>query len=498
MYRKRENQPELEAFVLPFGGLLDPDNRWVKLATIIPWGRVEERYAEMFAKEGAPAKSCRVALGALIVKERLQLSDEETVEQIKENPYLQYFLGYEGFTSEALFDASMLVHFRKRLSAEVISQVNEWIHEGQMKREEEKKGKEKREKDPPDKGVGGNHGQLLVDATCAPQDIRYPTDVSLLAEAREKTERVIDVLYAPLRGEMEKPRTYRREARKKYVGFVKKRKPGKKAIRRALREQLQYVRRNLRIIGELAPRSSLKLLSRNEYRALLVCGEVYRQQEEMYRQKTNRISGRIVSIAQPHVRPIVRGKSGVPVEFGAKVSVSLVNGFAFVDRIGWDPYHEAADLPEQIEHYRARFGFYPASVHADQLYRTRNNRAYCLLRNIRFSGPKLGRPYQDGGMNDKLRRELKRIERNDEGVRNAVEGKFGQVKRKYNIDRIYEKLPATSETAIMLGFLVANLAKVLKDFLRRLFAAMFFNVSVCPWGRVFDLIPAKIHFFSKP
>lgn len=129
MYRiSPPSQLSFENFYLPFGGKLSSDNRWVKLAKLIPWERVEAKYAEQFsATMGAPAKSFRIALGTLIIKEKLGTSDEETVEQIRENPYLQYFLGKREYRDESPFDSSMLVHFRKRLSLDLVGQVNESV-----------------------------------------------------------------------------------------------------------------------------------------------------------------------------------------------------------------------------------------------------------------------------------------------------------------------------------------------------------------------------------
>ena len=116
----------------------------------------------------------------------------------------------------------------------------------------------------------------------------------------------------------------------------------------------------------------------------------------MHINKVHRISARIVSISQPHVRPRfhrmkARGKASAKVEFGAKTAVSLIDGISFVDRISWDAYNESEDLKNQIEHYRKRFGHDPESVHADKIYRTRENRRYCKERGIRLSGPALGR-----------------------------------------------------------------------------------------------------------
>ncbi len=127
MYRK-SNQPELtpENFEMPFSGKLSSDNRWVIMAELIPWAEFEEEYAEKFSeKMGAPAKPFRMALGALIIKEKLGISDRETVEQIKENPYLQYFIGMSDYSNEAPFEPSMMVHFRERINMDFVKKINQ-------------------------------------------------------------------------------------------------------------------------------------------------------------------------------------------------------------------------------------------------------------------------------------------------------------------------------------------------------------------------------------
>ncbi len=99
---------KVENFDLQAITQLDEENRWVKLAELIPWSELETEYASQFSdKMGAPAKPFRIALGALIIKEYLGTSDRETVERIKESPYLQYFLGLPGFTKQAPFEASI-------------------------------------------------------------------------------------------------------------------------------------------------------------------------------------------------------------------------------------------------------------------------------------------------------------------------------------------------------------------------------------------------------
>jgi len=91
----------------------------------------------------------------------------------------------------------------------------------------------------------------------------------------------------------------------------------------------------------------------------------------------SRIDHRIVSISQPHVRPIVRGKDVANTEFGPKLSVSLAYGFVFLDRLSWEAFNESQDLMGQAESYKIKFSSYPESIHADKIYQTRNNRNFC-------------------------------------------------------------------------------------------------------------------------
>jgi hypothetical protein len=302
---------------------------------------------------------------------------------------------------------------------------------------------------------------LLVDATCTPADIRYPTDLSLVNDGREKLEGIIDTLHAPHVGKRKKVRTYRWTARKEYLKVAKKRKPSRQQIRPGIRKQLQYIARNLRYIRELAKETPLSRLSKKQYHDLLVIEELYRQQKEMYERKSHRVDGRIVSISQPHVRPIVRGKVSADVEFGAKISLSVVDGYTFLDRLSWDNYNESMDLHTQIEKYKKRFGYYPESVHVDKIYRNRKNRNYCKERNIRMSGPPLGRPPKEPGEVKRLAHEAYE----DEKSRIPIEGKIGNGKRRYGLDRVKAKLKDTSETVIGVTILVMNLEKILRDFL---------------------------------
>ncbi len=466
MIRNHPNQTEFIDFIHPFGGRLPASNRWVKLSHLIPWDSVERNYAKSFkkTKTGAPALSGRIAFGALIIKERLRCTDEETLAQIQENPFLQYFLGLHQYKEEPLFDPSMMVHFRKRFGQKALDEINSNIIDDALSHQSAPNKKDDNQEPPQPPSHGG---KLLVDATCSPADITFPTDLGLLNKAREKTEMFIDLLHAPWKGRMKKPRSYRNKARQQYLEIAKKKKPGKEKIHKAIGQQLRFVRRNLNHIDALIDKgSSLALLSRRQLKDLQVIHTIYEQQLQKHRSKATSIPDRIVSISQPHIRPIVRGKSGKTVEFGAKLSIShLANGYITLDRLSWDNYNESGDLKGQIQHYKNRFGYYPKSVHADGIYRNRENRRYCKELGIRLTGKPLGRPKKETNSNKKELKREKKQRQQDERDRIPVEGKFGNLKRRGSLERIMAKLSHTAESVIHIGIIVLNLNKYLREVL---------------------------------
>jgi len=475
MYRHNEKQLQFEKFKFVVGGKLRSDNRWVKLAKQIPWEDIEELYASSLSGtgKGAPALSVRMALGAMIIKERLKLSDEETVEQIRENPYLQYFLGLKQYEDKAVFHPTMFVHFRKRLPGDIIIRINDLIAEKAISEIRRKMKKDHNKEDDASGAGTKNKGKLLVDATCAPEDINYPTDLKLLNNAREKSEQIIDTLHKAMPKGTRKPRTYCQKARQAFLKVSKSRKVRQKTLRKAIKKQLGYLRRNLKHIEKQCQTVSLSELNDRQYKNLLVISELYRQQQWMYDHKSRRIDDRIVSINKPHVRPIKRGKAGSDVEFGAKISASVIDGFAFVDRISWDNFNESTDLKDQIGAYKKRFGYFPESVHADKIYRNRDNLRYCKKHKIRLSGPRLGRPPKQTEDNKVEIKALKKLARQDEIDRIAIEGKFGQGKRRYSLGRIMTKLDCTSKTAIVMSFLVMNLERWLKAIFLSFFRLLY-------------------------
>ncbi len=432
---------------------LSPNNRWFQLARQIPWKALGSIYEESLSmNKGAPTIPSRVVIGALIIKHMKNLSDEETIEDIRENPYYQYFLGYSSFQDRQVFAPSLFVEIRKRLGFEKLQRINEtFLGFTDDKSETE----EHSDNDSDD----GHKGMLIMDATVAPQDITYPTDVGLLNKGREKLEKIIDELWIPVPGKI-KLRTYRRVAHKKYLDFSRRRKPQKKTIRKAIRCQLGYINRNLKHIESLLDGYQDKdfPLSYIMLRQLWIIKELYRQQNIMYKTKVHSIPDRIVSISQPYVRPIVRGKAKAMTEFGAKLSASVIDGKVILDRLSWDAYNEGEDIEPAVQRYKERFGYYPESVNADKIYWKNENRRYLKFQKIElYGGNPLGRPSKSKTPQEKKHHKEESVKRN------RIEGMFGLGKRRFGLGLVMAKTCRTSESWIAMVIFVMNVAAVYRD-----------------------------------
>lgn len=468
-------QPMLDGFVTPFSKQLNAFNRWIVLAHKIPWDELVGVYVKQMGndKTGASGINPRVVLGSLIIKHICNLTDRETVEQIQENMYMQYFIGYNSFSDEAPFDASLFVEIRNRLGIDQINAMNEQI----IKLANAKNQSSTERKEPPlppaettsttvdsssvevevELPAPITHkGNLLIDATACPQDISYPTDLNLLNDAREKSEALIDFLYAEC-SEIKKPRTYCEKARKLYLKTAQKKIKSNKQIRNGLKKQLNFLRRNIKSIHRLLDHYEVIPFDRHQYKYWFVIQTLYDQQLYMYESKTHRVEHRIVSIHQPHVRPIVRGKTVTNVEFGAKIQVSLVDGYAFLEELSWEAFNEGTRLLATIEQYKNRFGYYPRQVAADKIYCNRENRKRLKELGIELRAKALGRP------------SAVKTEHISPGERNPIEGKFGQAKTAYGMNRIRARLQNTSESWIATIVLVLNLVRLTRSVLYSLF-----------------------------
>ena len=250
-----------------------------------------------------------------------------------------------------------------------------------------------------------------------------------------------------------KPRTYRKKAHKDYASYARSRKPKAKQTRKAIGKQLGYLKRNISSIEKMIA-GGRQLPSKYTERFSTI-QTIYAQQKEMYDNHTHSVKDRIVSLSQPWIRPIVRGKAKAKVEFGVKLDISVCDGWTRLERHSFDAYNESTGLKDMIEQYRKRTGHYPERVLADKIYRNRDNLSYCKQHNIRLSGPALGRPKKDAEI-DKKQNYI------DECERVEVERKFSLAKRKCGMGIIVTRLKETTCHSIAMSVLLLNLRKIEK------------------------------------
>ena len=447
MYKSADYDYEQLSFVdfnESCGMQLDRDNEWILHASRLPWKAWEALYAALFpAKIGNVAKPCRMVLGSLILQMRMGFSDRELVNQIQQNPYFQYFVGLKAFQHDAPFVPTLLVEWRKRLDVHFLVKANDILCDAMPGLSLYRGGSKKR-----------RHGTLIAtqicDATVAPQNIRFPQDTSLLNEARVKLEDMIDFFCGKYG--LEKPRTYRKVAHKEYLTFAKSKKPSADKVRAAVKAQLSYVRRDLEYIDSFMRQGYApdKKYADN----IITIHRLYEQQKYMFDSNVHKVDNRIVSISQPYVRPIMRGKANRPTEFGAKLHLSIdERGFGRIGSLSFNAFNEGPMLIDALNAYNYRNGCYPERVLVDQLYRTSANIRFCKEHGIRISGPRLGRPPSDARV-IKRDRKTAAVDKID---RIEIERYFSIAKRRNGMGLITKKREDTSLSTIAMSVLVTNI-----------------------------------------
>ncbi|MGN8891258.1 transposase, partial [Dysosmobacter sp. HCP28S3_G4] len=234
MYRHEDyDQLKVE---MPFGVTLREDNRWVILSKKFPWKEIDREYQEHFkSSEGQVAIPSRLAFGALYIQAEEGYTDEQTRRNIQENPYLQYFCGFECYTMDSPFDASMMTHFRKRISPEMIQRINDLVF--------------------------APEAVASMDNPEEDDSVNQEDSEDTLS-AQPTVEKMIDLLYPSARDLYpEKPRTYRQQARERYLAYTKKRTHTVRETRMVLRGNLQYIQRDIGYIEKMVAHGvSLSLL----------------------------------------------------------------------------------------------------------------------------------------------------------------------------------------------------------------------------------------------
>lgn len=447
---------------------LSKRNRWVQLADNLPWEKIEKEYNKRLrnAHSGAGNKPARMIAGALIVKHVENLSDEKTIQAIQENPYMQYLLGLPAFTEKPVFVPELFVLVRKRLDEKFFNMLTLMLAEADGSRPKS----EHTDED------GNAHGGVQkMDATCCDAEVRYPTDTNLLEDGSRLIDRLLDKFCS--RHQLRKPQTHRVEARQAFINCTKKKRKGRKLIEKTKLAQLRCLEADMQIFLDFLGKHSIDLLksfSRHDCKCLQAAFKMFNQQKMMFEQGLRTCADRIISIYQPHLRPIVRGKAGAKVEFGAKIGASIVKGYTYVDHLSWDAYNESMDLIPQTELYRQRFGILPKEVQADKIYLCKDNRKFVKDSHIESYNHPLGRPpkEEDDGHLEDRRRAI--------GERNEIEATFGTSKRVYRANNIRAKLDETADTWIGACFFAKNVMKFLRGLLCLIFEFFGFRHDIYP------------------
>lgn len=469
-YHSQGKQLTLDAFRSSLSSL-SKNNRWVLMGDTLPWGEIEKRYNAKLNNglTGAGNKPARLVVGALIIKHKMNLSDEETILAIQENPYMQYMLGLSEFTDKPVFHPSLFVTIRMRLQIEDLNDFTSSLLSSSSNSKETG-----HSSDDYNEGSGNDcytdsqgrlhKGSMKVDATCSDSEVRFPTDVDLLEDGSRVINRYIDKLCNSF--SLVHPVTFRKKSRMVYLEFTKIKKKSRRRIKSCKSLLLTYLTRDIRTFVNLIAFNGTHLLDSlkcHEKKIMRSIITMFHQQETMFKEGTHSIADRIISIFQPHIRPIVRGKSKAPTEFGAKIGASLVQGYTFIDNHSWDAYNEEADLEQQIELYRKRFGYLPCRIYADKIYMNRENRKLMKELEIEAMGKPLGRPPKNPNL-EYEKRMAKAV-----GERNEVEATFGTGKRIYRANNIRAKLPQTANCWTGMCYFVKNVMKFIKELLHDLF-----------------------------
>lgn len=406
-----------------------------ELASLLPERKAGAK--GWFSNEG------QIAL--MFLKAFTELSDEQLIENINNNWVMQMFCGLQLSLYERIKDRNLPSIVRCRLGNHLKI---EFFQEILLKYWQE---------DISDKHV------CMNDAVVYESYIKYPTDVKLLWDSIEWVFEKMFVMSEQMG--IRKPRSKYREHKKKQTEFSKKKKNNYKKIRSRIKALLKLLAKGLGQLQEvinhyykLFPSNPFIDIELNDYffDKLKTIKMIYTQQSYMYNHPGKKASNRIVSLAKPWVRAIVRGKENKPVEFGPKIHMTQVDGINYIEHYSNEPFNECKRLKISILKHERLFGEC-SQYAADNIYPTNENRRFITSKNIYTNFPQKGRVAAAEAQQLKtLRSEL--------GKQRAtvLEGSFGNEKNHYTLKKIKAKLESTEKIWVLFGVMTANAVKISK------------------------------------
>jgi hypothetical protein len=409
-----------------------------KLYQSIPFSDLASLLPEKTTNVGAPSTfSYEGFFGLMFLKAYLNLSDEKLIDRINTDWALQYFCGIQLSENKEIKDGGMPSRIRiflaEHLDIEGFQRtlINNWSADME--------------------GLG----VMLNDATAFESYIKFPTDVKLLWDCVNWVYNVMHVFCKEMK--IKRPRSKFNEQKIKQLSYQKCRKKNYKITKRRKKSLLYLLNKGLGQLKEVLALAREKGLGMKEKHAirLIYIKEVYRQQKYMFDNNTNSVANRIVSLFKHYIRPIKRGKENKPVEFGAKVAMSQVDGIDLIDRLSFDAFNEAKELKSSVIKHEQRFGAC-RQVGVDAIYGTNENRKWMKSKNIFHSCVPKGRASAHKEQEKILRKELGK-ERST-----VLEGSFGNVKNHYGLAKIKARTETTEIAWIFFGVMCANAVKIAK------------------------------------
>ena len=371
----------------------------------------------------------KVAL--MFLKAYTGLSDRLLIENLNGNVYMQMFCGVMVSPESPITNYKIVSDIRQEMSGH--------MHVDELQRVLAKEWRPWMR----------NLEDVHMDATCYESRMRYPTDVKVVWECVEWIQGLTVKVCRDLG--IWRPKNKYTDVATAQLAYSRQRKHNKRQTHHIQMRLLKLLRKQLGQLGEiLAGKDIGQILKPLQISRLRTARMILSQQSAHLKSGEQResIPNRIVSLAKPYVRPIVRGKENKSVEFGAKVNNFLVDGVSFIDKISFNAFNECNRLEICLKKHRKLFGVQASGVGADNCYATNANRAVCSGMVTSFV-PK-GRKLAPDNAKEVKRRELAKIRAT------TMEGSFGNQKEHYSLKRIGACTRKTEKLWIFFGIHTAN------------------------------------------
>lgn len=416
-----------------------------KLRQVLPLKELSKLLPEK--KTGAGAKSWldnegQVAL--MFLKHYTGLSDADLVEHLNNNFSMQMFCGIRLGKFERIKDKNLPSAIRCRLSKYL--NLNEFQKTCLLSWKNEL----------------SDLNILMNDATVYESNIKYPTDVKLLWDCNEWVYSRMFDLYEKM--SMRKPRCKYKDQKRRQNNFSKRKKKGYKMNRRRIGQLLPLLEKGIGYLQEAINKYHLqsatdlfieKTLDNKFYEKLRNIKTILSQQKYMHQHPGKKSPDRIVSLAKPWVRAIVRGKENKPVEFGPKIHMSQTDGINYIEHFSYKPFNECKRLKVSILKHENLFHRKCTHYAADNIYPTNTNRNFITWKNIYTNFPQKGRVAKE---EEQQLQQIKALLGKQRST--VLEGSFGTEKLHYTLKKINARLEATEKLWIYFGVMTANASKI--------------------------------------